>query len=308
MSLGLAPGFVAVRKAAEDEILAAADRMQPAIRRVFLDAVAELQQSTPVNQIADLLEAGQVDAALALLPNLTPEQLAPIRDTLYTATATTARFTTAALNVEFALVNPRAVRFAEEQTGQLLQHITDSPSRAIRDVIVRGQTDAVNVRSQAQQIRRIIGLSDRDARATNRFFFGSLQEGIREARVHELADRMGNRLLRARAENIARTETIKASNAGVRLGFETAKDQGLLPDSARMVWIVTVDSRLCQLCAPMEGKTVLVGDPFQADRKATSFTVGTGDVVSVADTDPMIPITVQQPPLHNRCRCAIGIA
>ena len=301
------------KETTEQRILRAADKLQPEIRRVFLNAVEQLKKAVPIGKLADLLEQGALTEAMEALSavQLTGEQLAPIRDAIHAVTADTAQFAAAELNLDFALVNPRAVRFAEEQAGRLITGLDSETRTAVRDIIVRGQREGLNVRNQAMEIRRIVGLTRRDALAVDRHLAGLLESGMREARAGELADRMSARLLRRRAENIARTETINAANSGVRLSWETAKDGGLLPQSARMVWIVTPDSRLCPLCAPMDGVTVQIGEPFSTDRRATEFKVTSqtgGDRIDVAETVPMETITTKTPPLHSSCRCAVGLA
>ncbi len=295
-------------KISEEQILRAADRLQPEIRRVFLNAIEVLKKQVPVNQLADLLETGDLTGALEALSEvkLTGEQLAPIRDAIHSVTASTAKLTSAELGMDFALVSPRAVRFAEEQAGRLITGLDSETRTAVRQIIVQGQREGLNVRNQAKQIRRIVGLTQRDALAVDRFLNASLEAGTRQTRAFQLADRMSNRLLRRRAENIARTETLNSANSGVRLSMETAQDQGLLPQSAELVWIVTPDSRLCELCAPLDGVTVSLGDPFQTDVRATSFDVQ-GQKVTVAETVPMETMTTLNPPLHPSCRCAIGL-
>lgn len=299
-----------LKQTPEERILAAADRLQPEIRRTFLRAVEELQKLVPVNDLADLLEAGKLTEAFRLLDDiqLTGTQLAPIRDALHEAARLAGRPLADEIGLSFKLVNPRAVRWAEDHAARLIVGIDSETRKAIRSIVVRGQREGINVRSQAQLIREIVGLTNRDARAVDRFYTGLVQDGRKNADV--MRGRMARRLLRRRAENIARTETIRASNMGVQLTWRTAMDQGLLPQTARKVWIVTPDNRLCPLCAPLDGAVVGVAEPFQADVEATGFKVtsqtGT-DRIEITDSRPTRPFTDLTPPRHPSCRCAIGL-
>jgi hypothetical protein len=85
----------------------------------------------------------------------------------------------------------------------------------------------------------------------------------------------------ARADLIARHETMLAAGEGQRQGWAQAQDAGLLSGKERREWIVTPDERLCPICIKLEGKTAVLGGEY--------------------------PGGYDGPPAHVQCRCTEGI-
>lgn len=103
--------------------------------------------------------------------------------------------------------------------------------------------------------------------------------------VHDLADEIEDIIGdEARAETIARTETMRASNEGQQQAWNQAVDAGLLSGGEQKVWIVTPDDRLCPICEGMEDVTIPIDEDFDVE----------GERVST-------------PPGHPRCRCTVGL-
>jgi len=99
---------------------------------------------------------------------------------------------------------------------------------------------------------------------------------------------------KVRAEMIARTETIRSSNAGAVMSYEKA---GIVEKQ----WFTAEDGMVCGFCAEMHGKVVGVSDNYW----------NMGDVMTVERQDmPPASMTlsyenVAAPPLHPNCRCTI---
>lgn len=85
----------------------------------------------------------------------------------------------------------------------------------------------------------------------------------------------------ARADLIARHETMLAANEGQRQGWGQAVEAGLLAKDAQRVWITTPDERLCPVCEPLEGKTATLDGEYDDG--------------------------IEGPPAHVQCRCTEGI-
>ncbi len=298
-----------LKETTEARILRIADSLQPEIRRTFLDAVTVLKRQIPVGRITDLLEEGKLTGVLEALSEveLTPQQLGGINDAILQTVTLSAELTTAEFGLDFALVNERAVRYAREVGSRLIVEVGAETQRAIADIVSIGLREGVAPRQQAVLIREVVGLTRRDALAVDRFLKGAIESGMTRGRARDQADRMARRLLNRRAENIARTETIRASNMGTQFGWDAASDAGLLPPGTQKVWIATEDSRTCPICAVLDGNTVDLGGNFDVSVEATAFTID-GDEIRVTATRPMKrPSTTRTPPAHPSCRCTIGI-
>ena len=305
-----------LKETLEQRILRIADGLQPGLQAAFLNAVAAAKSSIQIGQLADLFEEGDITGALVATSNPDDESLADnlqqkiideVKDALLEAVTESSQLAAIDLNLDFALVNESAVRFAQAQASSLVTNISIETEQAIRHIVVRGQREGLNARAQAQAIQRIVGLTDRDARAVDRFYMGLLDSGTNQARARELADRMAARLLKRRAENIARTETIRAANMGTQLSWQAAMDNGLLPRTTQKVWIAAQDSRTCAICAVLDGQVISVSTSFDVQERAASFTQEGGDFQVASKVPLKNPSMERTPPAHPSCRCTIGL-
>lgn len=148
---------------------------------------------------------------------------------------------------EFDRTNPEAIQWAKDHAAELVQGLSKVDREAVRDLV----EDAFEEQFDVDE------LSDR------------------------IADIIGDE---ARAETIARTETMKASNMGQQLAWDDATEHGLLTGFERKQWITTPDDRLCPVCEPMDGVTVGMDEMFDVEGAH-----------------------LEGPPAHPNCRCAIGL-
>ncbi len=92
-----------------------------------------------------------------------------------------------------------------------------------------------------------------------------------------------------RAEMIARSETIRSSNAGLVEGY---RQNGI----SRIEWFAALDERLCPFCGEMHGKQIPMGEAWFAD----------GSEMQVGDEHLVMNYgDVYWPPLHPNCRCVM---
>lgn len=211
----------------------------------------------------------------------------------------------------FDYVDPLAVEAAREQVGLLVTRIGPEQLAAIRQAVELGQATGLTPIQQSRLIREVVGLPANWASApanladelragdlsvlrrrlpanvkqqiASRIKAGTVDEEFIEA-VQSVYTRS---LINRRAQNIARTETATAAHEGQQRAWETAINEGLLPDSTRRYWIVTPDDRLRPSHAQiviLNPEGVRIGEPF-----ATPF-------------GPRL-----HPPAETNCRCGVGL-
>lgn len=296
-----------------DRILAIVDRQTPKLRRILLDALTAARPDQ-LEQLTLLLEAGRIVDAVNLAVDIPALQagLAEAAGVLRGAVGTAASITEAGFGLSFTLDDPLAVRVAESLAANMVTNVTAETKQAIRDIVVRGFREGIAPRVQAREIMGLVGLTRRDAGAADRYLAGLLADGMDPTRAESLFDRYTRRLLRRRAENIARTEMRNAATQGRRLGWQQAADAGYLdPASTRIIWMVTPDDRLCARCAPMAGQTVGFYDAFTSRVEATGDLSGNpGGITPFGGSTRALAehVTVNGPPLHPSCRCDIALA
>jgi SPP1 gp7 family putative phage head morphogenesis protein len=156
----------------------------------------------------------------------------------------------AAVDVDFTFdaTNPRAVEWVKAHALRLIDDLSETTRNDIRDLMEDAFEGEFDTGDLADQLEELLG----DA---------------------------------TRAETIARTETMRASNQGQLEAWEQAKQAGLLVGNEQVEWITTPDDRLCPICEPLDGQTTALGSTFEVD----------GDRIST-------------PPAHPRCRCTTGLS
>lgn len=113
--------------------------------------------------------------------------------------------------------------------------------------------------------------------------------GALKGRINDVYDQVEG----YRAERIARTETLKASNNATvwayrQTGYVTAK-----------AWAVNPGA--CDQCSDFDGKTVPLDEAFLGLGESYTITDDNGDDITYTnDYD-----TIEEPPLHPNCRCTI---
>lgn len=156
----------------------------------------------------------------------------------------------AAVETDFAfdVTNPSAKTWISQHALELANNLSETTRESIRDLVDEAFDGDFDTRDLADEIESLIGDADR-------------------------------------ADTIARTETMRASNQGQLEAWNQAKQAGLLLGNEQIEWITTPDDRLCPICEPLDGQKIAFGEQFDVE----------GD-------------KVYSPPAHPRCRCATGLA
>ena len=267
-----------------------AARMEPPARRAFLAAVLGAAAAVSLEALAEAIQAGQVShiEAAAQLGKLGADlrrQLLPVLGNVF---ALGVQVGSGALgevgaSVRFDLRNPEAIRWVQARGAELVTGVTDDTRLVIRSLVEAAFREGRAPRDLARDIQKVIGLTPRQAAAVQNFRERLIAEGVPFDRVMARSERYAQAQLRSRALNIARTETLTASNEGQQELWQAARAQGLLnPATTRRIWLVTDDDRLDEeICEPLDGEEAPLDAPF--------------------------PGGIMRPPAHPQCRCAVGL-
>jgi hypothetical protein len=193
----------------------------------------------------------------------------------------------------FNRANPAAMRAAERLALDLVRGITEDARQAIR-ALVRDMFSGgdVTVDEVARRVRDHLGLTARQSQALRRrqedlFRQAAAEDApMTEARAEAETARYAQRLRADRALTIARTESMRAANAGQQELWRQAEAEGYLPPTQQREWLVTPDELLCEICAPIPGNGPV------GLREA--FVTGSGNLL-------------MHPPAHPNCRCTTAL-
>lgn len=137
------------------------------------------------------------------------------------------------IEMAFDLQNPRVLFWASQRSGELITEMTDFTKGAIREMIADGLSRGVAPRQLAKEIRNAVGLRSDQVKRLSKL----REEGKTPAQLTRAIKKMRNQ----RALLIARTETMRAANEGLKETWVQAQENGLLPENVKREWMSNTD-------------------------------------------------------------------
>lgn len=179
-----------------------------------------------------------------------------------------------------------SIQWIKSNAGaDIAQNLTAQNQRALVAVLDEGIRKGWSIQNIAKRIQSVIGLGPRYAAALANREEKLTKAGVSESIIAANLTRYRSKLLKLRAETVARTETVAAMNEGRLQAWRSLQSSGDLPTSAKMEWI-TAPSGCCDECEDMAKKAgIPLSQPF----------------MSTAN------VTLERPPAHPRCRCTLGL-
>jgi Phage Mu protein F like protein len=173
--------------------------------------------------------------------------------------------------IAFGEADPALGWVARTLTADLVTAVGDETRTAIRETLARVLTDPTRGRLTPADLEPLIGLTSRDARAVDRLrgetlgraLEAGLPQGRAQAKANQVAAQAARRYLRARAQLIARTETIRAQELTRHLTWDRLVREGHLPATLVVEWSTAEDAKVCELCDPLDGDQVPLGGKFE---------------------------------------------
>jgi len=282
---GRAPNFPKITKAGDEPIkpsdyewlLAIADKVKGKVRAAFLNLIEQMRNEADMQALRDALQSGDITRAMSALgmgdnfPSRLSTAIKPPLEDVFIEAGRAAgdrgvQTTTGQISFGFDVSNPHAVDFLKNYDMDLIREISDETRAAVKQVVLDAFQQGGHPYQQAKTIRQIVGLTKRQAKAVTNFRAARVAENRPAAQVDRMVAKYEQKQLRLRAENIARTETMRASNAGQDAAWNQAADKGLINRATfKRRWLVTPDDRLCVLCAAVpalnpDGRKL--GEPF----------------------------------------------
>lgn len=273
------------------QLLELADAYAPRLVRSVLRAASNVVAGADRVAVVDAIrrnDAAAVTEAVDWQKLGTPEIESGLLRSFADAFRQSGRIVAAAVpdSAPFAVTDPRAIEWVREHGAKLVTHLETENGDAVRS-FVRASMDRVFAEGLTPDeatdlIYSQIGLTQRYADAVERTLQAAVDAGA--ANPAALAMREANRLRRARALNIARTESQFAVQGAQTQAWEQLIDRStILRDEAEEEWLTAEDEAVCEICGPMDGQRVPLGEAFET---------GTGERVDMP------------PETHPGCRCS----
>jgi hypothetical protein len=187
-----------------------------------------------------------------------------------------------------------SIEYTRNTLPKLIRHITESTRESVRQALVRGFVEQRTPQEMAKEIKKVIGLTPKQAQSVNRFEAKARSKLIRDGateleasnRADKMGERYGERVLSRRAQLIARTETIRINAQGQRAAWGAASAEGALAPGVKRQWIAGMTDRTCEGCVELADS-----DPVDLDQPFESSYFG----------------LVMDPPSHPACRCTVSL-
>jgi hypothetical protein len=256
----------------------------------FYKMIYDMQQSLDLDEIARLIESGNVMQAVRTVELHTAKFANGVNASYLDSGESAENFLVSReIAVVFDQTNSRAVRWMQENRLRLVREMVDDTRAVLRQTMTRGIETGINPREQARYFRSSIGLTARQEAAVSNYrrLLGqnsteSLTRALRDRRfdptvqraigtgnpltpeqIDRMVARYRERYIKYRAETIARTETLRSVHQGNREMYQQAIDSGTLTrDGVIQIWNVRLDGRQRDWHGSMTGQERQIGEMF----------------------------------------------
>lgn len=243
-----------------ERILRNGDASASRISKAFTDAMKRLGDSIDVSRILDLLRQGRVADAIAAIDTAAIlAGMAPVAEAATISVITAGRAAAQAIRVAgveftFGITAPTTINALQRNDFSLIRELSASTREGVAETIRAGVEAGRNPLDVARDVRRQIGLTARQARAVSNYrrlleesrgealeralrdkrFDATVARSIADkkplpkAKIDAMVARYEAKHLKYRSETIARTEGLRAANAGNHLAWEQAVAEGKL--------------------------------------------------------------------------------
>lgn len=152
------------------------------------------------------------------------------------------------------------------------------------------EDETVQSAIKAQQFKFAKGISGTSEKQIGKVISAAFDEGKSLKDLRKDIQKLGDQFNQTRAQNIARTETVRAANQGARLGYKQA-------GVTKLRYTAVLDGDTSEICEHLNGKIVGIDEKFFDE---TSFTQSNGRPLDLS-YDEGVP----EPPAHPNCRSTI---
>lgn len=264
---------------------------EPAIKRKFLEQIGGARGLRSLEEITTLLEAGRIEEALNMMDEVAGGLSNAIEEAYLAAGLNTADFLRRQTGtmIEFNELNARALAYLQNQRERLIREMTRQQQAATFEALNDGVRRGLRPDQIARSFRDSLGLTVTQQRAVQNFRrlleegdSAALTRALRDKRfdrtvnraikdglaltpkqVDRMVDRYRERYINYRANVIARSEALAATNAGDDEMWQQAIDKGIVdPDDVTSTWRTAADERVRDSHSFMNGQVRPFGEPF----------------------------------------------
>lgn len=182
-------------------------------------------------------------------------------------------------------INEHSKVYMRTRSASLVRDISKTQREVLREILADNFDKGNRPEVILAAIQNTVGLTARQAKATENRRQAMLDAGADEERALAGSYDYGSQLLRERANTIARTETNDAQNAGLFDSWEVAQENDYLPPTMRKEWVALDHSpRTSDICLELDGQQVGLDEQFYSS---------------------VLGEYIDRPPAHPNCRSTV---
>lgn len=177
----------------------------------------------------------------------------------------------AQVGIGFDRFDPETIADLAQYRADLITGITQQIEQSVNMLLRNGIAQGAGTLELARDIRDSVGLTPQQTMAVANFrrllengdsdaldrvlrdarFDSTISsaiesgEAIDDAKIDRMVERYADRYLDYRAETIARTESLRAANDGVRAAYSQIEDRG---NTVTRFWAIAPDEKTCEVC------------------------------------------------------------
>lgn len=270
-------------------LLEMSDELEGRFRREFLREIEKLSSSKTLKKLLDDIETGAYESGdpIDVRLNRISIDTSKLDEVMRNAIARSAKITKEVVGLEgmFSVTNPEVINTARNLSVQLSTNLNSTARETIRGIVQDAVEGNITRVEAANRIKRLVGLIPQHAQAVDKYLARMLADGVKQTLAKQRAEKYAQRLLRYRANTIARTEIARAVGSGQTEYWKQMKSEGYLPPEARRVWITANDEKVCKICGPMDGVLADIDGFFETSAGPSEYPQAS----------------------HPNCRCTAGI-
>lgn len=283
--------------AEHDRLEALLSRQEAKVRRAFARFLTDATSDDVIKEVADLIEAGNIDGAMRIVDGYVV-RLGAVIPTIFADTASSEidalaqQLEGARVAIAFDPTNPIAAAAMRQERLEFIREFTDAQRAATREALATAMGEGAGAEEASRSFRDSIGLTQRQLQAVANYrrlletgSAEALQRDLRDRRydasvrgavesgepldasqIDSMVERYRQRMLMYRAENIARTDAGRVYARGREEALRQTLDQtGIDTGQVERRWLATRDSRTRDTHRLMNGQVVNGLDtPFQS--------------------------------------------
>lgn len=168
-----------------------------------------------------------------------------------------------AVAVSFDTLNPKVVEAVRALDSRVINSLKDDIRETVRAYVENGIRDGKSPRTVAKDLRPLIGLSETQARNSEKYGEKLLAKGKSPEQVEKAVAAYQRKAIAQNANTNAGTATRDSLKLGQHMSWQDAIDKGLVdPALLTQTWVTVGDNRVRDEHRAMNGETVPFGNTF----------------------------------------------